>query len=133
MCTYFTHPHPPTRCRSLSPVFGPCLHPPKISRSEQYDRYEAHTKHCTYCQGVLRNALRLKRAAPLTALLGLALGRSPVAKLLAVVTYYWIDSVADKLLRAVNGPVRGEKVSAAQLPTKQTKPTKLSKSKNFIK
>jgi hypothetical protein len=107
------------RHMSLSPLFGPVLNPPVLSRDAQYDRYMAHGKHCVHCQKHLLRGKQLKRIAPIAGLLAvsLAYGMGRFAwpmRLLGVGLYALLDNASEKMTRAVQGPVRGDKVSAAQ-------------------
>jgi phenylpropionate dioxygenase-like ring-hydroxylating dioxygenase large terminal subunit len=62
------------------PFLGQRL-PPRLSRDQLMDRYEAHTRHCRSCSGALRQLQRLNQIGLVLAGLGLALtawmGASP--------------------------------------------------------
>ena len=102
-----------------SPVFGePRSRLAWLSRAEQLDRYEAHTKHCTSCLGALANARRAKALAPFAALLLLALAPSTLLRVLAVAIGLAVDHLAGRVVRAMLGPQRRDVYSAAQFPAK---------------
>jgi hypothetical protein len=62
----------------------------------------------------LQRGEQLKKYSPLVGLLFIAVGRSVFTKLMGVALYFSLDSISNRMIRAVNGPSRGEKVSAAQ-------------------
>lgn len=102
------------RHMSLSTVFGPAVNPPRIPIDKQLDRYETHSKHCACCLGVLNNTQAFKAYSPIAVLLVLALTNSLPIRLAAVGVFAFANGIADKLLRGVNGPGRGAKVSSTK-------------------
>lgn len=112
--------------RSLSPIFGPCLNPPVITREEQRDLYESHTKNCVHCKGALDKALKLKAAAPVAGLAVIALSRSWQMRLAGVGVFALMRFVGSKLERAMTGADRAERTSAAQFAGKNSNKKKQS-------
>ncbi len=102
---------------SQSKVFGPALRPAWVPLFVQFDRYEAHAKYCTACQGALRNAHTVKQLAPLIALTAVAVSMSSVwMGLCEVAVYGVLNWAADRVIQGVLGPVPGvDSVSAAHL------------------
>jgi len=100
--------------RSQSPVFGASKNPALIPKPIQYNRYETHGKYCTHCKSFLQRGEQLKKYSPLVGLLFIAIGRSVFTKLMGVALYFALENISTRMIRAVNGPNRGEKVSAAQ-------------------
>ena len=81
-----------------------------------FDRYQDHARHCAACRGALARARALERAAPLMALLPLALSSSRAIKVAGVLAFLAARGLSAKVARAVNGPdaSRGELFSSAQ-------------------
>lgn len=97
-----------------SRIFGPAAMIDWLPWEQQLDYYDAHIKHCVSCRTALTNTRIIQRWAPLLALLPMALCKRLWMRLAGVVVYIITNLIADKVVRAIAGPERGELTSAAQ-------------------
>lgn len=105
-----------------SPIFGePLTAIPWLSKEQQLDRYEAHAKHCTSCNGALKRATFVKKYSPFVAILLSAIAPTAILKIFAVTASLIIYEVAERIRRSILGPERGSITSAAQFPEKPSK------------
>ena len=78
-------------------------------------RFEAHTKNCPSCSKALKFANDLKSYNKYISLAMLIVFKPLVLKLFSVLFYVVTDYIANKLRRAMLGPLEGERVSASAL------------------
>ena len=100
------------------PIFGEkeAAQIPSISLAAKLDRWENHARHCSACQGALRNAQLVQRVNPFVALSVIALAKLPAVRLAAVAVAAVVEFVCRWVVRGVLGPGRGAVVSAARIP-----------------
>lgn len=98
-----------------SPLFGqPKVAVPWISNKSQLDRYEAHAKHCTSCQGALKNSFSIQKYAPYLAIFLAVIAPNRILKILGVIATFLVNEVAGRVIGAVMGYKKGEFSSASQ-------------------
>ena len=98
-----------------SPLFGqPKVALPWMNKDLQLDRYEAHVKHCTSCQGALKKSYSVKKYVPFLAVILAAIAPNRILKILGMIAAFLVNEVADRIIGAIMGYKRGEFTSAAQ-------------------
>lgn len=86
-----------------------------ISEIEQKDRYDSHIKHCIHCQTALSNAYRIKKALPILGFLLIGVSKNLLQRLLSVGVFTLGTIVVEWIIKSIEGPRQGERMSAAQL------------------
>ena len=81
---------------------------------QEVDRWESHTKNCECCKNALTNARKVDKFAILLVLIPLAVTPSRFTRLAGLMMYLAAKFFSAKVIRASDGPVRGEHISAAQ-------------------
>jgi hypothetical protein len=98
-----------------SPVFGePQGEIAPIPIVEQRNWYDTHAYNCRHCRAALQRAGAVKKWVPYVALFAAILLPKTVQKVVGVVAAMFADMFANKLIRSVLGPQRGELTTAAQ-------------------
>ena len=111
-----------------SPVFGEPRGPMTwMTKAEQFDRYEAHAKNCMACKGALSKAQTVKKFAPFVALFLAAIAPNKLLRVLSVLLGLGANEVAERIMKGIMGPGRGQVTSAAQMPPKKEKSKPKSK------
>lgn len=105
-----------------SPIFGePSVAIPWMSKEQQVDRYEAHAKQCTSCNGAEKKASFAKKYAPFLGIFLASIAPNAILKTLGIVVALVVHEVAERVRRSILGPARGAITSAAQFPEKPSK------------
>jgi hypothetical protein len=85
-----------------SPLFGqPKVAIPWMNRDSQLDRYEAHAKHCTSCQGALKNSYSVQKYTPFLAVFLAAIAPNRILKVLGVIAAFLINEVAGRIIGTI--------------------------------
>ena len=105
-----------------SPIFGePSVAIPWMTKEQQVDRYEAHAKQCSSCNGALKKASFAKKYAPFLGIFLASIAPNTILKTLGIIIALGVYELAEKVRRNILGPVRGAIISAAQFPEKPSK------------
>ena len=98
-----------------SSVFGAAKKISAMPFSQQVDRYETHAKYCKSCRNALKYATLINQWSPFVSLLPVALGKTWLTKLLGMFVMAVTHVLSKKVIDAINGPRRGQIISAAQM------------------
>ena len=88
------------------------------SIEQEINRWDSHTKNCECCRNALENANKVDKFSILLALIPIAVTPSKYLRIAGVVLYLAAKFFSGKVIRATNGPVKGEFTSAAQFSSR---------------